>query len=60
MAYTEEQLTQIEKITRGEDHPGDLWFIETIQSLVREVRVLQEEKRHWLDPYQQGKELEAE
>lgn len=35
---TEEELQKIEKTINAEDHPGDVWFIETIQKLVDALR----------------------
>lgn len=38
---TEQELQEIEELADGEDHPGDLWFVETILALTAENRKLQ-------------------
>lgn len=42
---TEEQLEAILAKAHGEDHPGDVWFIETIEQLVEQVRTLDRRER---------------
>lgn len=37
---TEQELENIEKTINSEDHPGDVWFIETVQALINEIRRL--------------------
>ena len=40
LLMTEQELQEIEKEINGEDRPDDIWFIDTIQGLVDEVRKL--------------------
>lgn len=37
---TDETIREIENTINSQDHPGDVWFIDTVQSLVNEVRRL--------------------
>jgi len=41
-------LDKVTKIISGEDSPGDLWFIETIQDLIEEVTNL---RKHLTDSH---------
>lgn len=36
----EKELKEIEAKANGDDHPGDIWFIETLVALVKEIRRL--------------------
>ena len=44
MAYTEEQLVQIEQIAVANKWGASAWWIETIQELVEEIRRLSTRK----------------
>jgi hypothetical protein len=46
---TDADLCKAEKTINGEDHPGDVWFVDTIQELVNEVRSLRTACKKSLD-----------
>lgn len=43
---SEKDLNKIREIINGEDWPGDIWFIETIEELLKEVERLRHVENH--------------
>jgi hypothetical protein len=44
-------LAKVWEVLAGEDHPGDCWFIETLEEALLEIRANREEIQAYKDKY---------